>query len=150
MTFRDPRAQLTLHYMVELRLIFFSFLSYTRAAPGLLIQIPNPRNRKVAFTFRIASSFRRLRIFFMLMLLVRILNPRNRKAVFSVHTASSSTSSLFLRAHLSTNFKHKPNDLCRAANRDDILTAAGTQLLFKSRNNSTPKFSVEYDTVLNF
>ena len=69
---------------------------------------------------------------------------------FSVHTASSSTCSLFLRAHLSMNFKHKPNDLRRATNRDDILTAAGTQPLFKSQSNSTPNFSVEYDTVMNF
>ena len=69
---------------------------------------------------------------------------------FPVHTASSSDFGLFLHAHLSMNFKHKPNDVCRATNSDDILTAAGTQLLFKSQNGSTPNFSVEYDTVLDF
>ena len=149
MTFRDPRAQLTLHNLCGWTSVdIFSFLSYTRAA-GLLVQIPNPRNRKAAlrFVLPLLSIACGLFIFFMLMLLVRILNLRNRKAVFSVHTASSSTCSLFLRAHLSMNFKHKPNDLCRATNRDDILTAAGTQPLFKSQSNSTPNFSFEYDTV---
>ena len=62
MTFRDPRDQLTLHNNVAVNFgRYFFFLSYTRAA-GLLVQIPSPKNRKAAFTFRIASSFHRLRL----------------------------------------------------------------------------------------
>ena len=148
MTFRDPRAHLTLHMWLNFGRYFFSFLSYTRAT-GLLVQMPSPRNR----TFRIAPSFHRLRLINFLHAHVTCSDSESEEShgrFFSVHTASSSTCSLFLHAHLSINFKHKPNDLCRATNRDDILTAAGTQPLFKSQNNSTPNFSVEYDTVMNF
>ena len=151
MTFRDLRAQLTLHVWLNFGR-HLSFLSYARAA-GLLVQIPNPRNRKAAFTFRTASSFHRLLLNNFLHAHVTCSDSESEESkgcFFSVRTASSSNRGLFLHAHLSMNFTQKPNDLCRATNRDDILTAAGIQPLFKSRNGLIPNSAVEYDTVLNF
>ena len=60
--FRVATVQLTLHVHVWLnfsRYILFFFVIDSRGV-GLLIQIPNPRNRKATFAFRIAFSFQRL------------------------------------------------------------------------------------------
>ena len=100
---------------------------------------------KATFAFRIAFSFQRLLIFFVL--LVKILKSEESKCCFFLFALPlpALVAYFFMLTHPWTSNTNQ----CRVTNCDDILTEAKTQLLFKSQNGSTPNFAVQYD-VLNF